>query len=74
MTITPGDFSFLTGLRVGGIPLRVDPRIWERAGALEWFLGKVPPLHSRGHIDLVWLSKTFMKTDILTQVSVEQLV
>ncbi|KAI8550483.1 hypothetical protein RHMOL_Rhmol06G0110300 [Rhododendron molle] len=26
-----------------------------------------------GHIDLAWLSKTFMKTDILTQVSVEQL-
>ncbi|KAI8547454.1 hypothetical protein RHMOL_Rhmol07G0197100 [Rhododendron molle] len=74
MTITPGDFSLLTGLRVGGIPLRVDPRVWERAGALEWFLGKVPPLHSRGHIDLAWLSKTFMKTDILTQVSVEQLV
>ncbi|KAI8568012.1 hypothetical protein RHMOL_Rhmol02G0165400 [Rhododendron molle] len=73
MTITPGDFSLLTGLRVGRAPLRVDPRLWERVRALEWFLGKVPPLHSRGHVDISWLSKTFMKTDILTQVSVEQL-
>ncbi|KAI8529979.1 hypothetical protein RHMOL_Rhmol11G0018000 [Rhododendron molle] len=67
MTITPGDFSLLTGLRVGGVPLWVDPRLWERTGALKWFLGKVPPLHSRGHIDISWLSKTFMKTDVLTQ-------
>jgi hypothetical protein len=74
MTITPGDFSLLTGLRVGGAPLRVDPRLWERVGALEWFLGMVPPLHSRGHVDVAWLSKTFMKADILTQVSVKQLI
>ncbi|KAI8568199.1 hypothetical protein RHMOL_Rhmol02G0179100 [Rhododendron molle] len=73
MTITPGDFSLLTGLRVGGDSLRVDPRLWERVGALEWFLGKVPPLHSRGHVDVAWLSKTFMKAEILTHVSVEQL-
>ncbi|KAI8571874.1 hypothetical protein RHMOL_Rhmol01G0153700 [Rhododendron molle] len=73
MTITPSDFSLLIGLRVGGASLRVDPRLWERIGALEWFLGKVPPLHSKGHIDIAWLSKTYMKADILTQVSVEQL-
>ncbi|KAI8543447.1 hypothetical protein RHMOL_Rhmol08G0218800 [Rhododendron molle] len=51
----------------------VDPRLWERIGALEWFLGKVPSLHSRGHVDVAWLSKTYMTVDILTQVSVEQL-
>ncbi|XP_058189282.1 protein MAINTENANCE OF MERISTEMS-like [Rhododendron vialii] len=72
MMITLGDFSLLTGLRVSRAPLLVDPRLWERIGALEWFLGKVPPLHSRGHVDIYWLSKTFMKTDILAQVSVEQ--
>lgn len=43
MTITPGDFSLLTGLRIGGASLLVDPRRWERVGALEWFLGMVPP-------------------------------
>ncbi|XP_058223136.1 protein MAINTENANCE OF MERISTEMS-like [Rhododendron vialii] len=73
VTITPGDFSLLTSLRVGGAPLRIDPQLWRREGALEWFLGKMPPLHSRGRLDVSWLSKTFMKADILTQVSVEQL-
>lgn len=73
MTITSGDFSLLTGLRGGGTTLRVDPQLWQREGALEWFLGKVPPLHSRGHLDVSWLSKNFTKVDILTRVSVEQL-
>ncbi|KAI8559806.1 hypothetical protein RHMOL_Rhmol04G0203200 [Rhododendron molle] len=51
----------------------IDPKLWQPEGALEWFLGKVPPLHSHGHVNVSWLSKTFLKADILTQVSVEQL-
>lgn len=73
MTISPGDFSLLTGLRVHGAPLRIDLQLWQREGALEWFLRKVPPLHSWGHLDVSWLSKNFMRADILNQVSIEQL-
>ncbi|KAI8572879.1 hypothetical protein RHMOL_Rhmol01G0234800 [Rhododendron molle] len=73
MTITPGDFFLLTGVRVGGASLWVDLRLWERVGALEWFWGKMPLVCSRGHIDLAWLCKAYMSADILTLVTVEQL-
>jgi hypothetical protein len=42
MTVTPTDFSALTGLRVGGDPIPFDSGIHEDRVALQWFLGMVP--------------------------------
>ncbi|KAI8550394.1 hypothetical protein RHMOL_Rhmol06G0102800 [Rhododendron molle] len=42
MTVTPLDFTAITGLRVGGEPIPYDPSIDLDDTALEWFLGRVP--------------------------------
>ncbi|WP_140189375.1 hypothetical protein, partial [Xylella fastidiosa] len=41
-TMTPLDFSALTGLRVGGDPIPFDSGIGRDEAALRWFLGFVP--------------------------------
>ncbi|KAI8572105.1 hypothetical protein RHMOL_Rhmol01G0172500 [Rhododendron molle] len=64
MTITPGDFALLTGLRVGGDPLPIDRRIHEREGALSYLLGKVPELPASGHITYSWLREQFDRAGI----------
>ena len=72
--ITPGDFALLIGLRVGGYPLPLDPRIHEREGAFEHLLGKVPLVSESGHITYSWLREQFDHAGILTEVSPSQLV
>ncbi|KAI8572489.1 hypothetical protein RHMOL_Rhmol01G0203200 [Rhododendron molle] len=74
MTITPGDFALLTGLRVGGDPLPIDPRIHERRGAFDYLLGKTPTVSESSHITYTWLREQFDHTGILTEVSLPQLV
>ncbi|KAI8530466.1 hypothetical protein RHMOL_Rhmol11G0060800 [Rhododendron molle] len=55
MTITPGDFALLIGLRVGGNPLPIDPRIHEQEGAFDYLLGKTLDVTKSGHVTYSWL-------------------
>ncbi|KAI8555308.1 hypothetical protein RHMOL_Rhmol05G0164700 [Rhododendron molle] len=41
MTVTPTDFTAITGLRVGGDPIPFDSGIHADPAALEWFLGEL---------------------------------
>ncbi|KAI8550852.1 hypothetical protein RHMOL_Rhmol06G0139500 [Rhododendron molle] len=74
MTITPGDFALLIGLRVGGDLLPIDPRIHERGGVFEYLLGKTPTVSESGHITYTWLREQFDHAGILMEVSLSQLV
>ncbi|KAI8559812.1 hypothetical protein RHMOL_Rhmol04G0203800 [Rhododendron molle] len=74
MTITPGVFSLLIGLRVGGDPLPIDPRIHEREGALKYLLGKVLEVSGKGHITYSWLLEQYDHVRIESKVSMQQLV
>ncbi|KAI8547639.1 hypothetical protein RHMOL_Rhmol07G0211100 [Rhododendron molle] len=68
------DAIALAGLRVGGDPLSIDPRIHKRAGAFEYLLGKVPAVSESGHITYSWLWEQFDHAGILTEVFLSQLV
>ncbi|XP_028104430.1 protein MAINTENANCE OF MERISTEMS-like isoform X1 [Camellia sinensis] len=59
MTMTPYDFSMLTGIRVGGdlIPFDIDMDEWEAAQI--YLLGEVPPLACPGFVRYSWFKVQF---------------
>ncbi|GMP37377.1 hypothetical protein CsSME_00009087 [Camellia sinensis var. sinensis] len=50
MTMTPYDFSMLTGIEVGGDPIPLDTDMDEWTAAQIYLLGEVPPLARPGYV------------------------
>ncbi|KAI8542771.1 hypothetical protein RHMOL_Rhmol08G0165600 [Rhododendron molle] len=74
ITITLGDFALLTGLRVGGDLLPLDPQIHEHKGAFDYLLRKTRDVSESGHVTYSWLRAQYDQEGILAEVSLPQLV
>ncbi|GMP23555.1 hypothetical protein CsSME_00001102 [Camellia sinensis var. sinensis] len=59
MTMTPYDFSMLTGIGVGGDPIPFDTDMDEWTAAQIHFLGEVPPLARQGFVRYSWFEVQF---------------
>lgn len=73
LTVTPLDFTFLTGLRVGGEPLPIDPHLWRREGAVIELLGRTPAEGLTNRVRMTWLRETFGVVPPPEGVTAEQL-
>ncbi|KAI8029683.1 Protein MAIN-LIKE 2, partial [Camellia lanceoleosa] len=59
MTMTPYDFSMLTGIGIGGDPIPFDTDMDEWKAAQIYLLGKVPPLARLGFVRYSWFEVQF---------------
>ncbi|GMP53999.1 hypothetical protein CsSME_00019287 [Camellia sinensis var. sinensis] len=59
MTMTPYDFSMLTGIGVGGDPIPFDTDMDEWTAAQIYLLGEVPPLTRPGFVRYSWFEVQF---------------
>ena len=59
MTMTPYDFSVLTGIGVGGDPIPFDTDMDEWEAAQIYLLGEVPPLARPGFVRYSWFEVQF---------------
>ncbi|KAI7979642.1 Protein MAINTENANCE OF MERISTEMS, partial [Camellia lanceoleosa] len=73
MTLTPYDFSMLTGLRVGvGDPVLFDPDMTQWKDAQLQLLGAIPDTTSRGMVRYSWFYDHFFGTQPVTVNEVAQ--
>ncbi|XP_058216837.1 protein MAINTENANCE OF MERISTEMS-like [Rhododendron vialii] len=71
MTVTPADFTAITGLRVGGEPIPFDLGIHEDPVALEWFFGEAPKIEE-GMARYGQFTK-YLKKKVTTEQEAEQM-
>ncbi|KAI8560438.1 hypothetical protein RHMOL_Rhmol04G0255200 [Rhododendron molle] len=71
MTVTPADFTAITGLRVGGEPIPFDSGIQNDQVALEWFLGDAPKIEE-GMAKYEQFTK-YLKEKVTTEREAEQM-
>ncbi|GMP36538.1 hypothetical protein CsSME_00008635 [Camellia sinensis var. sinensis] len=73
MTMTPYDFSMLTGLEVGGRPIPYDADIGEWETAWIYLLRARPPIdRSSGRLRYTWFSEQYRGTSPQTIETVQQ--
>ena len=78
MTMTPYDFSVLTGIGVGGDPIPFDTDMDEWIAAQIYLLGEAPPLARPGFVRYSWFEVQFRVQPALvaaapmTEAAVEQ--
>ncbi|CAL5375291.1 unnamed protein product [Camellia sinensis] len=73
MTMTPYDFSMLTGLEVGGRPIPYDADIGEWETAWIYLLRACPPIdRSSGRLRYTWFSEQYRGTSPQTIETVQQ--
>ncbi|KAL7170266.1 hypothetical protein ACSBR2_035187 [Camellia fascicularis] len=78
MTMTPYDFSMLTGIGVGGDPIPFDTDMDEWEAAQIYLLGELPPLARPGFVryswfeDHFWIQPSLAQEASMAQEEVEQ--
>ncbi|KAI8003866.1 Protein MAIN-LIKE 2, partial [Camellia lanceoleosa] len=72
MTMTPFDFSMVTGIEVGGHPIPYDTDMGEWEAAWIYLLGARPPISRSGMVQYTWFADHYRGTAPVTREETEQ--